>query len=114
MWSEMDIKDQIVLIAKEATIMLIREQYSLLLKKGWVTEEMIEYFKEVFELNGKPTFPNEEFEIDVYEFNDNSGYGVDVRLWIEHLETDFFLQAEAETDVEKTKITRFFLTGVNV
>lgn len=54
-------------------------------------------------------------DIDLYEFNDNSGFGTEVRyLWFDDEESQVVLFCEAKTNAEKTEITEFYIETIDV
>lgn len=54
-------------------------------------------------------------DIDLYEFNDNSGLGTEVKyLWFDDEESQIVLFCKAKTNAEKTKITEFYIETIDV
>ncbi|WP_313801846.1 hypothetical protein [Cytobacillus sp.] len=108
----MPIEEQIRQLAKEAFFDLVHLRYDKLKKENKLTEETENFLKEVFQEQGILSLPpsNEEMDIDVYEYNDNSGYCAEIRyLWFDDEESPIVLFCQAKANEEKTRVTEFYI-----
>jgi len=113
----MTLEEKIVQLTRETLVDLVNLRYDKLKEENKINEETEEFLRGVFQLEGTLTLPprDEEMDIDLYEFNDNSGFGTEVRyLWFDDEESQIVLFCEAKTNAEKTKITEFYIETIDV
>ncbi|MEY9979142.1 hypothetical protein [Lysinibacillus sp. RC79] len=112
----MTIEDQLIQVTKETLADLVNLQYEKLKNEYKINDEIEEFLKEVIPMQGVLTLPpsDEEMVIDVYEYNDNSGFGTEIRyLWFDDEESQLVLFCEAKTDSEKSKIIEFCIDTID-
>lgn len=110
------LEEQIVQVTKETLVDLVNLRYDKLKKENKINSETEELLKEVLSLQGTLTLPpsDEEMNIDVYEYNDNSGFCAEISyLWFDGEETSIVLFCEAKTNAEKTKVTEFYIETID-
>jgi len=107
----MSIEEKVVQLTKETLVDLVNLRYDKLKEENKINDETEEFLKEVIPMQGVLTLPpnDEEMDIEVYEYNDNSGFGTEVYLWFDDEESPIILFCEAKTNAEKTEITEFFI-----
>ena len=108
----MNIKEQIEQLAKQSFIDLINMNYDKLKAANILNDETEELIKDVVELNGKITLRS-ELEIDVYEYDDQSGFGVEVPIVLDKEGAEMFLYFEAKTNDEKSEVTKFYIETID-
>ncbi|WP_342532354.1 hypothetical protein AB9L15_14715 [Lysinibacillus fusiformis] len=112
----MTLEEKIVQLTKETLVDLVNLRYDKLKEENKINDETAEFLHEVFQMQGTLTLPksDEEMVIDVYEYNDKSGFGTEVRyLWFDDEESAIVLFCEAKTNVEKTEVTKFFIETID-
>ncbi len=112
----MTLEEKIVQLTKATLFDLVNLRYDKLKEENKINNEAEELLKEVFQMQGTLTLPpsDEKMDIDVYEYNDNSGFGTEVRyLWFDDEESSIVLFCEAKTNAEKTEITEFYIETID-
>jgi len=113
----MTLEEKIVQLTKETLVDLVNLRYDKLKEENKINDENEEFLKKVFQMEGTLTLPpsDEEMDIDFYEYNDNSGFGTEVRyLWFDDEESQIVLFCEAKTNAEKTEITEFYIETIDL
>ncbi|MGE7947953.1 DUF7668 domain-containing protein [Lysinibacillus sp. NPDC093688] len=113
----MSLEEKIVQLTKETLVDLVNLRYNKLKEENKINDETEELLKEVIQMQGILTLPpsDEEMDIDVYEYNDNSGFGTEIRfLWFDDEESPIVLFCEAKTNAEKTEVTEFYIETIDV
>ncbi|KOS60327.1 hypothetical protein FJQ98_11815 [Lysinibacillus agricola] len=112
----MAIEDQLIQVTKETLVDLVNLRYEKLKNEDKLNDEIEEFLNEVIPMQGVLTLPpsDEDMDIDVYEYNDNSGFGTEIRyLWFDDEESQLVLFCEAKTDTEKSKLTEFYIDTID-
>jgi len=111
----MTIEEKVVQLTKETLVDLVNLRYDKLKEENKINDETEELLKEVIPMQGVLTLPpsDEEMDIEVYEYNDNSGFGTEVYLWFDDEESPIRLFCEAKTNAEKTELTEFFIETID-
>ncbi|MGE7690428.1 DUF7668 domain-containing protein [Lysinibacillus sp. NPDC097214] len=113
----MSLEEKIVQLTKETLVDLVNLRYDKLKEENKINDETEELLKEVIQMQGILTLPpsDEVMDIDVYEYNDNSGFGTEISfLWFDDEESPIVLFCEAKTNAEKTEITEFYIETIDV
>ncbi|WP_291760321.1 DUF7668 domain-containing protein [Lysinibacillus sp. UBA5990] len=112
----MTLKEKIIQLTKKTYVDLVNLRYEKLKEENKLNDETERLLKEVISMQGTLTLPpsNEEMDIDVYEYNDGSGFGSEVRyLWFDDEEIPIVLHYEAKTNAEKTQVTEFYIKTID-
>ncbi|MGE7988905.1 DUF7668 domain-containing protein [Lysinibacillus fusiformis] len=112
----MTLKEKIIQLTKETYVDLVNLRYEKLKEENKINDETERLLKEVISMQGTLTLPpsNEEMDIDVYEYNDGSGFGSEVRyLWFDDEEIPIVLHYETKTNAEKTQVTEFYIKTID-
>ena len=112
----MTIEEKIIQLTKETLVDLINLRYEKLKEENKINDESEKLLKEVISMQGTLTLPpsDENMDIDVYEYNDKSGYVSEVRyLWFDDEEIPIVLYCEAKTNTEKTLVTEFYIATID-
>ncbi len=109
----MNIKEQVIQLTKEVIIDLVDCNYKKLKENNVLNEDTEQLVKTTVEYEGKITLPPDNMEIDLYEYNDNSGFGTETYLWFDDEESQLRLFCEAKTNAEKTEITHFYIDDID-
>ncbi|WP_285400036.1 hypothetical protein [Lysinibacillus sp. fls2-241-R2A-57] len=112
----MTLEEKVMHLTKETLVDLVNLRYDKLKEENKINDENEEFLKEVFQMQGTLTLPpsDEELDINVYKYNDNSGFSTEVYLWFDGVESPIILFCEAKTNAEKTEITEFYIETVDV
>ncbi|WP_042473302.1 DUF7668 domain-containing protein [Bacillus ndiopicus] len=112
----MTIEEKIIQRTKETLVDLVHQRYEQLKEKNILNDETLPFVKEVIAMQGTLTLPPSEalMDIDVYEYNDGSGFCAEVRyLWFDNEEIPIVLFCEAKTNTDKTVITEFYIETID-
>lgn len=112
----MTIEEKIIQCTKETLVDLVNVRYEKLKEENKINDETEKLLKEVISMQGTLTLPpsDENMDIDVYEYNDKSGFVSEVRyLWFNNEEIPIVLYCEAKTNDEKTQITEFYIETID-
>ncbi|WP_166244775.1 DUF7668 domain-containing protein [Paenibacillus turpanensis] len=108
------LREQITARVKEAVEDLIALRFEKLKENKMLDDEGEALIKQVLELEGAFSEPSEEYSIDLYEYNDNSGFSIEVRyLWIDGEESQLYFEFEALTNADKTKVEKLYFKTVD-
>lgn len=102
----MILEEKIVQLTRETLVDLVNLRYAKLKEENKINEETEEFLKEVFQVEGTLTLPpsDEEMDIDLYEYNDNSGFGTEVRyLWFDDEESQIVLFVKQKQMLKKLR-----------
>ncbi|MED4532396.1 hypothetical protein ABET51_11270 [Metabacillus fastidiosus] len=112
----MNIEKIIEQLAKESMIDLFYLHYDKLKAENILNEENEKWIKEIIELNGEITFPSTDMEIeaDIYEYNDGSGFGVEIPIVLGEEGAELSLFFEARTNTEKTEVIQFYIEAIDI
>ncbi|WP_409369612.1 hypothetical protein [Lysinibacillus sp. 38-6] len=112
----MTIEEKIIQCTKETLVDLVNVRYEKLKEENKINDETEKLLKEVISMQGTLTLPpsDENMDIDVYEYNDKSGFVSEVRyLWFDNEEIPIVLYCEAKTNDEKTQVTEFYIETID-
>ncbi|EON72142.1 DUF7668 domain-containing protein [Lysinibacillus sphaericus] len=112
----MTLEEKIVQLTKETLVDLVNLRYEKLKEENKINDETEKFLKDVILMQGTLTLPpsDEEMDIDVYEYNDNSGFCAEVRyLWFDDEEIPIILFCEAKTNAEKNEVTEFYIETID-
>ncbi|MFJ7666423.1 hypothetical protein ACIQXI_04905 [Lysinibacillus sp. NPDC097195] len=112
----MTLEQKIVQLTRETLVDLVNLRYDKLKVENKINDETEELLKEVIPMQGTLTLPpsDEVMDIDVYEYNDNSGFCAEIRyLWFDNEETPIILFCKAKTNTEKTHVTEFYIETID-
>ena len=112
----MTLEEKIAELTRVTLVDLVNLRYDKLKEENKINDETEELLKEVISMQGTLTLPpsDEEMDIDVYEYNDNSGFCAEVRyLWFDDEEIPIILFCEAKTNAEKNEVTEFYIETID-
>lgn len=100
--------EELIIICKTVVDCLIEEKYNLLKQENVLNRVSENDIRRVLkDYGGSLTkIPDEAFKtnaFDVYKYNDNSGYKIDLDLWINNARSDLTIQLEIKDDGSKKK-----------
>lgn len=97
------ILNELIILCKKVVISLVEGNYSYLGQEDALSRVSEEDIRSVLENYGGvlSILPDEAFKInafEVYKYDDNSGYKIDLDLWINNTRSDLTLQLDVKTD----------------
>lgn len=112
----MTLEEKIIQLTKETLVDLVNLRYEKLKEENKINDETEKLLKEVISMQGTLTLPpsDEEMDIDVYEYNDGSGFGSEVcYLWFDDEEIPIVLHCEVKTNAEKNQVAEFYIKTID-
>lgn len=109
---------QLIALCNKIVKCIIEEDYDYLERENaLIRVSKLDIIRVVEEYGGTLSLiPDEAFSTDafeVYKYNDNSGYKIDLDLWIDGVRSDLTLQLEVKTD-NSSKIKSFIILDILV